>query len=245
MNLLDKAIKAIQSKFFWKMYSFFIDKTYHPKISYSQNGEDIIVFGIFEALSIKKIFYVEAGGYHPYNGSNTALFYLIGNSGIVIEPNPELYKLFPLKRPRDINLNIGLSSQSGSQPFYLSSFGALSSFIPEENANSSLKDKYDLDSILISVKTLPDIMKEHASGKNIDFLSLDIEGMELSVLQTLDYKDLYPVVICVETFRSSVNHTCEKSTEIIDFLTSKGYFVYADTRINTIFVRKDIWQSGQ
>jgi FkbM family methyltransferase len=242
MNLFNKAIKSIKSKVFWKIYSFFIDKTFQAKISYSQNGEDIIVYGIFEALSKKKIFYLDAGGYHPYNGSNTALFYLTGSEGIVIEPNPELFKLFPVKRPRDINLNVGVSSQSGTQPFFLSSSGALGSLIPEEEQKSSSLGRFEFDPIIIPVKTLPEIIMEHAEGKNIDFLSLDIEGMELQVLQTLDFKELFPLVICIETVRYSKAPQKEKSTDTIDFLKSKGYFVYADTYINTILVRSDIWQ---
>jgi hypothetical protein len=66
--------------------------------------------------------------------------------------------------------------------------------------------------------------------------------MELPVLQTLDFQDIFPLVICVETIRGSPNHKSEKRTDIIDFLKSKVYFVYADTYINTIFVRSDIWQ---
>jgi FkbM family methyltransferase len=241
MNLFSKAKNAIKSKVFWKTYSFFIDRTFQPKISYSQNGEDIIVYGIFEALSKKKIFYLDAGGYHPYNNSNTALFYLTGSSGIVIEPNPELYKQFPLKRPRDINLNIGVSVVSGTQPFLLSYSGAQSSLIFNEEKKSSLSDKHEFTPVIIPVQTLTEIIKEHAKGKNIDFLSLDIEGMDLPVLQTLDFLDIFPLVICVETIQKSAHHTIEKRVDIIEFLKSKGYFVYADTYINTIFVRNDIW----
>ena len=241
MSLFSKVKNAIKSKVFWKTYSFFIDRTSQPKISYSQNGEDIIVHGIFEALSKKKIFYIDVGGYHPYNNSNTALFYLTGSSGIVIEPNPELFRQFPLKRPRDINLNLGVSFFSGTQTFFLSSSGAQSSLIFNEKKKSLLSDKHEFNPINIPVQTLTEIIKEHAKGKSIDFLSLDIEGIDLPVLQTLDFLDIFPLVICVETIQNSAHHTIEKRVDIIEFLKSKGYFVYADTYINTIFVRSDIW----
>jgi hypothetical protein len=38
-------------------------------------------------------------------------------------------------------------------------------------------------------------MKENANGKNIDLLFLDIEGMELPVLLTLDFREFLPFVI--------------------------------------------------
>ncbi len=242
MDLLHKAKKAITSKVFWKTYTFFIDKTFQPKISYSQNGEDIIIYGIFEALAKKNIFYIDAGGYHPYNGSNTALFYLTGSSGIVLEPNTELFIPFLKKRPRDICLNIGLSDISGTQSFFLSSSGALGSLIPKENTGSLSSEKLNSESVSIPVRTLQEIINEYAPGKSIDFLSLDIEGMELPVLKTLDYTKNAPSVICVETVQHSPTCQKEKNADVIDFLKSNGYFVYADTFINTILVRCDTWQ---
>jgi len=242
MNLLKKALIAIQTKIYWKTYSFFIDKTFEPKISYSQNGEDIIVRGIFEMMSKKKIFYIEAGGYHPYNGSNTALFYQTGSNGIIIEPNPDLFRAFPLKRPRDISLNIGISTRSGNELFYRSASGALSKFKPDDEAGSKESGKLPGLPLTVPVMTLPDIIKNYAEGKTIDFLSLDIEGMELAVLQTLDYRKDAPVVMCVETLRDAGGFRKEKSTDIIHYLTGNGYLVYADTNINTIFVRRDAMQ---
>lgn len=242
MNLLKKAVNAIKTKIYWKTYSFFIDKTFEPKISYSQNGEDIIVRGIFESLSKKRIFYLEAGGYHPYNGSNTALFYLTGSSGIVIEPNPGLFSAFPLKRPRDISLNIGISTRSGTQPFYRSVSGALSGFMTGDENEFRESGKLPANAVTVQVMTLPEIISEYTGGKTIDFLSLDIEGMELAVLQTLDFRKGAPMVLCIETLRHTGSRNWEKSTDIIDFLTANGYLVYADTHINTIFVRRDVMQ---
>ena len=48
-----------------------------------------------------------------------------------------------------------------------------------------------------------------------------------------------PLIICVETASYSRNGTETKYEEIISYLESKGYLNYADTRINTIFIKKD------
>jgi hypothetical protein len=74
VSLFLKACNAVRKKIYWKFYSFFIDKTFVPRISYSQNGEDIIISGIFESLSTHTIFYLAIVGYHPYSARNTALF---------------------------------------------------------------------------------------------------------------------------------------------------------------------------
>ena len=72
-----------------------------------------------------------------------------------------------------------------------------------------------------------------------ELLSIDIEGMDLQVLKSLNF-DQYPIpVICVETCTYSENHIRPKDRTIEEFLRAKGYEVYADTYINTIFVSKN------
>ncbi len=75
-----------------------------------------------------------------------------------------------------------------------------------------------------------------------DFLSLDAEGIDEIVLQSIDYKDNFPKVICVETISFSTVGRGKKNKKIISFLEEKGYLLYADTNINSIFVKKDLWE---
>jgi len=242
MSLLSKACNAVRSKIYWKFYSFFIDKTFEPRISYSQNGEDIIISGIFESLSKHKIFYIDIGGYHPYCGSNTALFYQTGSDGVVLEPNRELFKPFPKKRPRDICLNVGVSTQTGDQEFYLSSSGALGSFVREESEIQS--DEKNVTPVIVPVMTIQDVIRQYANGRSVDYVSMDIEGLELPVLKSLDFSLVCPTVFCIETIHYSTTRKKEKRFEIINFMERKGYFVYADTYVNTIFVRRDVWDDS-
>lgn len=72
-------------------------------------------------------------------------------------------------------------------------------------------------------------------------MSLDTEGYVFKILKSLDFKNFRPEVFCVETLTYTENKTEKKETEIIDFMIEKGYFVYADTYINTIFVDKNKW----
>jgi hypothetical protein len=72
-------------------------------------------------------------------------------------------------------------------------------------------------------------------------LSIDIEGSDLAALKAIDY-ERYPIpVICAETsvFDFDKNQLGGKILEIQEFLLANGYFIYADTYINTIFVNKN------
>ena len=51
-------------------------------------------------------------------------------------------------------------------------------------------------------------------------------------------------MICVETVAYSESHIRRKEHAIADLLESRGYFLYADTFINSIFVR-DAWFRSQ
>lgn len=90
------------------------------KISFSQTGEDLIIHFIINALKIDKITYLDIGANHPFNLSNTYLFYLLGMKGVCIEPDPKLSKYISEKRKRDkcINIGIGINGLKKST-FYL------------------------------------------------------------------------------------------------------------------------------
>lgn len=74
-----------------------------------------------------------------------------------------------------------------------------------------------------------------------NFLSLDVEGLDLQVLKSIDFTRFRPEVICVESITFSVANTEEKISDIVRFTESQGYFVYADTHVNTIFCRTDLF----
>lgn len=168
-------------------------------LSFAQNHEDIIINSFFKEN--EKGFYVDLGANHPVNDSVTKLFYNRGWSGINIEPNEQLYKLLKLDRPRDINLKIGISSESGTLELrqYLSH--GLSTFskkmIDEYKKHpNQLTDTYK--DYKVPVKTLKEVFEE-TEPKQISFLKVDIEGFEYEALVGNDWKKYEPELICIES----------------------------------------------
>ncbi|MBL0133475.1 MAG: FkbM family methyltransferase [Chitinophagaceae bacterium] len=78
-----------------------------------------------------------------------------------------------------------------------------------------------------------------------DFLSIDIEGLDLSILKSLDFQSYRPKVIYVECVEFSTDHRGGKNKELVDFLLTKGYFIFGDTYINTIFCDTASFKSNQ
>lgn len=212
------------------------------KHSYSQSGEDIIVKFIFDVIGIKKPTYIDVGAYHSEHLSNTALFYHDGSRGINIEPDPTLFGDLKQVRSEDVNLNIGLLDTKTEIDFYILSTPTLNTFSKHEAEKYTLDGKYTVNSVVkVSVDTISNVIEQYCKGQYPDFLSLDVEGLDFVILQSIDYEKSSPLVICVETISFSENGTGVKDMAIINFLESKGYMVYADTYINTIFVKKSEW----
>lgn len=87
--------------------------------SYAQHGEDTLIFNMLtKVLKISKPSYIDIGAHHPYEISNTAIFYEHGCRGVNIEANPVLFKRFPVERPEDINICCGLGSENAGGGVY-------------------------------------------------------------------------------------------------------------------------------
>ncbi len=213
------------------------------KTSYSQSGEDLIIDFIFTHLGISKPSYLDIGAHHPFYLSNTAHFYEKGCRGINIEPDPELFKLFPQYRKDDINLNIGMGTEKGVAEFYIISSPTLNTFskhVAESYINEG--DYRIVNSVNVPIDSLKNILIENFGGNFPDFLTIDAEGIDELIIKSIDYNKNFPLVICIETISFSTSGNGLKNTTIADFLLENGYMVCADTYINTIFVREDAWK---
>jgi hypothetical protein len=80
----------------------------HYEYSFSQQAEDLHIQRYFGTRGHG--FYVDIGAYHPFQYSNTQLFYSRGWRGINIEPNPDQFVFFPQYRPQDTNLNLAVGN---------------------------------------------------------------------------------------------------------------------------------------
>lgn len=209
----------------------------HALKSYSQEGEDMILRRIFEGK--KHGFYVDIGAHHPLRFSNTNIFYQRGWNGINIDPNPEAIQEFKKKRPRDINLQLGVSDQTGSLKYYFFDEPALNTFDENIVKTRLATTTYKVIGVNdISVDRLDNILKKNLpKDKKIDFLSIDTEGFDLFVLRSNDWKKFRPEYVLTE----ALNLTLEQSitSEIFIFMKTINYELFAKTYNTFIFFDKN------
>ena len=222
----------------------FKDSLPFSNFSYSQTGEDCIISFIFEVLDIKKPSYIDIGAHHPFKLNNTARFYLNGSNGINIEPNPEFHNLLKEQRSRDVNLNIGIASKKGCLKYFMLSANTLNTF-SEQEANNYVErwNGKILKTIDIPVDTINNVINEHFDGIFPDLMGLDVEGLEMEILESIDFSKSIPKVICLETIEYTETGLAKTNNDTVQYLESKGYYKFANTHINTILVLKKLWEN--
>lgn len=201
---------------------------------YSQFGEDVIVAAL---LREKNGFFVDVGANHPRRYSNTFLLYRRGWRGINIDPNAEAMRSFERSRPHDINLTAGVARTKSSLTFYRFSDPAYNTFSKEAADSASSKSWLaPLPSQEIEVYPLAELLRRHVPhGTRIDFLSVDVEGLDLEVLESNDWETFAPRVIAVEDHGFDAANP--EHSPIYIYLCGQGYSLRAWVGPSLIFQR--------
>lgn len=204
-------------------------------ISYSQNAEDVVLARTFWDVPVG--FYVDVGAWDPTADSVTKHFYDRGWSGINIEPQPDLKAKFDEDRPRDINLQVAISSEVGEARLLVPPLSALATlnFAP---ANPAVAVHYENSrEILVPTAPLSQILAEHAGERVIHFLKIDVEGLERVVLESTDIGRFRPLLVMLESTLPCTTTPDWESWEPI--LLSQGYRFTLFDGLNRFYVRED------
>jgi|GEM_PF-195623 len=205
-------------------------------LSFAQEGEDLVLCRLLQGFS--KGFFVDVGAHHPSRFSNTYKFYLNGWRGLNIEPCPGTKALFDQVRPRDINLELGIGTESGSLTYHRFNEPALNTFDPEVALGREKQrpgEWHLLETVQIPVRPLSQVLEVYLpKDTKISFLTIDTEGFELQVLKSNDWEKFRPEFILSETFLEKI----EQVTEIPEYqlLKSKNYSLIGKTH-RTLFFR--------
>lgn len=199
--------------------------------SYSQFGEDRIIDAYFSGQPTG--FYVDIGCNHPVAYSNTMLLYQRGWHGICVDANPELIKLFKTRRPRDIAVQQVVSKQNTEVEFYFSKDSHLISGVGSKEDGNWQRTNDNSDVVLCQAITLTDLLKQHNAPQQFDLLSIDVEGHEMAVLESLDFDVYTPRLIVVEIHDFDLSRPDEQ--EVYRILVEQGYKLKAYARPSGFF----------
>ena len=201
----------------------FIKKIYYQKYSkksYSISNVDLIIDRLFR--NNKKGIYLDIGCNHPIKHNNTYLLYERGWNGINIDLDKTSIDEFKKFRPKDINIQIGVSNYAGNKKvFYYhkrSPLNTLSKKLKEFRIKKPTK------TFNLQVDTLNNIIKKSKfKNKQINLMSIDIENHEYEALQNFNFKK-YKIDLIVTEFTNLSGKKIETyNLSISDIFKSKIY----------------------
>jgi|SRR5581483_1932419 FkbM family methyltransferase len=189
--------------------------------SYSQFGEDLLLWKYFGGR--KQGFFLEAGANHPTLCSQTWLFEQNGWTGILVEPLTANCEVLRRERPRSrvFQLALGSPEQCGRARFSVAAGSdALSGLVLQDGVSRERTEE-------VEIRTLDQVLTE-AGNPKLDFVSLDVEGAELEVLNGFDLPRHRPAVLLIEDHlqRLSVHR----------WIVGRGYRLVKRTGCNNWYV---------
>ena len=202
--------------------------------SFAQEGEDLVLLRLISDASQRTGFFVDVSAHHPSRFSNTRLFYDLGWRGVSIDPRPGFAKEFLEERPDDIAIEAAVAQTPGELTYYMFDEPALNGFDQQLSTDRDTKSSYRiLEHRQVQVRRLDSLLSETLPKQQaIDFLSIDVEGLDFDVVQSNDWDRFRPQYVLVEIFGHGLEEVLE--SESARYLVEQNYRAISRTR-HTVF----------
>lgn len=189
--------------------------------------QDLFVFNNFfrDKKNIFDGFFVESGA-AGLTGSQT-LFYerCLGWEGLCVEPLEEFQE--ELTNNRTCTLVKGCIGANSEDAFDFHPGQGISFLTPVEKGQNTN------DGLTMKCMSLEDILDKYANGRRkIDFWSLDVEGLELTVLESVDFDKIDVTALLIEDHR--IDHR-----ELSYLMTAKNMLQYFQLGGDAVWVKRD------
>lgn len=206
-------------KKFWLIVLRIRDINLRSKNDTSQSLEATKLYPILGAYPIKLI--VDIGANDGFNLSNSYYFIKKGWSALLVDPIPNSIKMARKTHQGNNKVSfkeVAISSKNSYSKMYLDKGNTNNFFSTLETEETPLRKKFVDSDKYITVKTitLNDLLSAHFVPKEFALLSIDVEGHESKVLETLG--DFRPAVILVERSLESIAESLAKQKLLTNYL---------------------------
>jgi FkbM family methyltransferase len=180
--------------------------------SNSQFGEDVFVRKFFAGQ--REGTWLDVGAFHPKIASNTAQLRRQGWSGINVDADELKVRLFRWFRRSDVNICAAVAGKTARHAVLHRAGGA----------SYGSMDRVTLtdDETGAATRTVADILDEVAPAR-VDFVSIDVEGLEGEILSAYPF-DRYPAdLFCVEVLDTTMDGV--RSGDVTATFARHGYAI--------------------
>jgi FkbM family methyltransferase len=196
------------------------------------------LFAYFYFSGKKEGFYIDIGANDGKTGSNTLIFEQLGWAGICIEPLPDVFEKLQQYRRCDC-FNVAIANVSGDSLEFIRADGVetlsgLNAQMTEAHKKRIANSNGKLEKIHVKTLTFADLMSNYPNRQYIDFMSVDVEGAELSILKAIDFTKFHFGLITVE----NNEETKGEGERLKKYMDEQGYTVYLDLGLDIMFIPK-------
>lgn len=229
----------------------FWDFTRNCFFSKSQFGEEDLVVEMFGWQEKTAGIYVEIGAFDGITFSNTlSLHSCLGWSGMLIEGSPRnferLRRNLATTRPSNVVVHFGavcappesnLTFLTGKQTG-LAEHGAADGDAKHLKPTAQHMSQRQYGTTTVPCKPMSWYL-ESLGSSHVDFFSLDVEGAELEVLLTMNFKEVSVEVFMIELLERSESDQ-QRNWKVINLMANLGYCKCrrAKIRHSGLFVRE-------
>ena len=227
----------LKTKLTYKIYLYYNlyirHKSYLKRTQYSQWGEDQFINQFFKDKTDG--IYLDIGCFHPVMYSNTCLLYRKGWRGINIDINPTSIDLFNILRPKDTNLCTTINETKETfEIYYDDPFSPVNTLDKQFYENLENKNNKNTKKLFVESKSMQEILNISKIDKSIDFINLDVEGMDYKILKNINLNQLKPKLVSIETH--NVDGLKSKDCEsIVKLMKESSFSIYKRVGPTTLF----------
>lgn len=216
----------------------------------SRDGQDKWVA---ELLDFKMNgYFLDIGAHNGVDDSNSYIFErYLDWSGICVEPNPKPRGYPTLVENRNCTcLPLAVYSHTGEVDFVgrgrrPQASGVVDENSPEHVASFANSKPHEIETV--QCITLNDLLKENDCPSTVEYLSLDTEGSEFTILESFDFSTIFLTITVEHNYIPELNRTSELSKRnqkmIRELLESNGY-VHVKTYLSDDYYIHKSLQSG-
>jgi FkbM family methyltransferase len=201
--------------------------------------DEILETNVFKGF--KHGIFMDVGAHDGISLNNTLYFEQTnGWTGYNIEPNQKIFEHLVVNRPSCVNLHLAICNKDGVADFmcnegYTEMLSGLAANYDDRHKlrlyteNAQYGGKTSL--VQVHTKRIETICDEY-NITHIHYLSIDVEGAEFDVIQSINFDKVFIDVIEFE------NNYDDTSAPIVEYLVGKGY-IFIHKHLDIFMIHKD------
>jgi FkbM family methyltransferase len=172
----------------------------------------------------QKGFFVDVGANAPRDGSQSFALESRGWSGVLVEPQPDLAEALRRERRAKVYAVACSTLQNAGKTLTLYLAGIQSSLKTDFYAAGMRRE----GTVDVPVMTLDQVLADAGAPRPLDFVSIDVEGHDIEVLDGFDLAGWRPRLLLIEDVVQNLR--------LHRYLTGRGYRWFRRTGINSWYV---------